>query len=119
MKLRILLFLMIIGVANHAQVVCEYPPEVNRSLVISEASLLSTPEAYIELTKMGTEPLLLSDFKFGRLIYTHSSTAAIRNLCNDAWYTTTHNYMFLPNRILNPGESFVLTGAYDYLPVPT
>jgi hypothetical protein len=117
MKLKFLLFLMIIGLVNHAQVVCDYPEGVNRSLVISEASLISALEAYVELTNMGNEPILLSDYKFGRLIYAHASTARISDLCNDPWYTTTHMYLFLPNRILNPGESFVLTGAYDYGPV--
>src|SRR5690606_38453186 len=39
---------------------------------------------------------------------------AINDLCNDPWYTSRQEWMFLPNRMLAPDKSFVLTFAYDY-----
>jgi hypothetical protein len=69
----------------------------------------------LELTNLGTVPINLREFKIGKLS-PWVRTSAINDLCNDQWYTSTGDYMFLPDRVLLPGESFVITNAYDYGP---
>ncbi len=116
MKLRFLLLMTFISGIINAQVVCEYPEGVITTLVITEARLQPDAEAYLELTNLGTAPVNLREFKVGKLS-PWSRTSVINDLCNDQWYTNTGDYMFLPNRVLLPGESFVITNAYDYGPV--
>ncbi len=115
MRLKLLLFSVFVAGILNAQVVCTYPEGVNTSLIISEARMTSNGDAYMEITNMGTETIRLSDFKFGTLNpWVRSS--AVNDVCNDPWYTDTHDYMFLPDRTLEPGKSFVITNAYDYGP---
>jgi hypothetical protein len=116
MKLRFLLLLTFISGIINAQVVCEYPEGVITTLVITEARLQPDAEAYLELTNLGSTPVNLREFKIGKLS-PWSRTTAINDLCNSQWYTNTGDYMFLPDRVLLPGESFVITNAYDYGPV--
>ena len=52
MKLKFLLFLTFFAGILNAQVVCEYPDGVITTLVITEARLTSTSEAYIEVNYM-------------------------------------------------------------------
>jgi hypothetical protein len=115
MKLKLLLFLTFFAGILNAQVVCEYPEGVITNLVITEARLQSDAEAFLELTNLGTVPINLREFKIGKLS-PWSRTSTINDLCNDQWYTTTGDYLFLPDRVLLPGESFVITNAYDYGP---
>jgi len=116
MKLKFLLFLTIFAGILNAQVVCEYPEGVITTLVITEARFTSDAEGYIEITNLGTEPVNLSEFKLGRLVVWVRSSA-INDLCNDPWFTSTGDYMFLPDRMLDPGKSFVMTNGYDFGPV--
>ncbi|HDR50040.1 MAG TPA: T9SS type A sorting domain-containing protein [Mariniphaga anaerophila] len=116
MKLKLLLFSMFFTGIIHAQVVCEYPEGVITTLVITEARFQSPAVGYIELTNLGDEPVNLKEFKLGRLT-PWSRSSSVNDLCNDPWYTETGDYMFLPDRVLEPGESFVITNAYDYGPV--
>jgi hypothetical protein len=116
MKLKLLLFLSFIAGILNAQVVCEYPEGVKTTLVITEASFISTPNAYVEITNLGTEPVNLREFKLGRMTPWSRSTV-VNDLCNDIWNTSTGDYIFLPDRVLEPGKSFVITNAYDYGPV--
>jgi len=115
MKLKLLLFLTLFAGILNAQVVCEYPEGVITNLVITEARLQSDAEAFLELTNLGTVPINLREFKIGKLS-PWVRTSAINDLCNDQWFTSTGDYMFLPDRVLLPGESFVITNAYDYGP---
>lgn len=116
MKLKLLLFLMLFAGMLNAQVVCEYPDGVITTLVITEARFTSESEAYVEITNLGTEPVRLSEFKLGRLTpWVRSS--AVNDLCNDPWFTETGDYIFLPDRMLDPGKSFVITNGYDFGPV--
>jgi hypothetical protein len=115
MKFKLLLFLTFFTAVLNAQVVCEYPEGVNTSLVITEARLRADTDAFLELTNLGTKPVNLREFKIGKVTpWVRSS--AINDLCNDPWFTSTGDYMFLPDRVLQPGESFVITNAYDYGP---
>jgi hypothetical protein len=115
MKLKLLLFLTIFPGILNAQVVCNYPEGVITTLVITEARFTSTADGFVEITNLGTKPVNLKEFKLGRLVpWVRSSQ--INDLCNDQWYVTTGDYMFLPDRILEPGKSFVITNAYDYGP---
>ncbi len=115
MRLKLLLFLTFIAGILNAQVVCEYPEGVITNLVITEARLRSDAEAFLELTNLGTVPVNLREFKIGKVTPWVRSSAVV-DLCNDQWYTSTGDYMFLPDRVLQPGESFVITNAYDYGP---
>ena len=117
MKLKFLLFsLFISGIINAQQIVCEYPEGVITSLVITEARMFNTSEAYLEITNMGENSVRLSEFKLGQL-RAHSTTRPVIDLCNDGWHNTVEGYMFLPDRMLDPGKSFVVTNAYDYGPI--
>ena len=116
MKGKILLFLLFVSGLMHAQVVCTYPEGVITSLVITEARITSTNEMFFELTNIGSTPIRLGEFKFGQLPWQARSTP-IQDLCNDPWSTSTHEYIILPDRILEPGKSFVITTAFDYGPV--
>ncbi len=116
MRLRILLFSIFFAGILNAQIVCDYPEGVITDLVITEARFTSANDAYVEITNMGSQPIRLSEFKYGTLT-PYSSTWVIKDMCNDPWYTTVFIYMFLPDRLLDPGKSFVLTTAYDYNPV--
>ena len=115
MKMKFLLLsLFFVGILN-AQVVCDYPEGVITSLVITQKRLTSTAEAYFQLTNMGDTPIRLGEFKFGQLPWQVRSSS-IRDLCFDPWYTDTHEYFFLPDRVLDPGKSFVIATAYDFGP---
>ena len=115
MKLKFLLFFLLTTTMLNAQVVCDYPEGVNTSLVITEARIRGASNFYIEITNMSENPVQLSDYKLG-YISSLSEASPIVDLCNDPWFLSTPNHMFLPNRTLEPGKSFVLTTAYDFRP---
>jgi len=105
MKLKILLFLMMLTGMLHAQ-------EPYRSLIITESRANASPDNYVEITNVGDVPVQLSEFKFGKMT---PWTDPVLDLENDPW-NPGESYFFLPERILEPGESFVITGAYDFGP---
>jgi hypothetical protein len=105
MKLRLLLFLMLIAGILNAQ-------EPYRSLVITESRANASPDNYVEITNMGNQSIQLSEFKFGKVT---PWSPAILDLYNDPW-VPGNEWFFLPERILEPGESIVITGAYDFGP---
>jgi hypothetical protein len=76
-----------------------------RSLIISEALMRSWPWAYLELTNMGDEDIQLANFKVGK----------IEPWDNVLWTPRSPSRIFwLPERILKPGESFLIANVYDY-----
>jgi hypothetical protein len=100
MKLKLLLsvLLLTIGSMVHAQ-------DTIRSLIISEALMRSWPWAYIELTNMGDEDIQLANFRVGK----------IEPWDNVLWTPRSRSRIFwLPERILKPGESFLIANVYDY-----
>jgi hypothetical protein len=105
MKLKLLLSLMLMTFLLKAQ-------EPYRSLIITEARFDQTNNAYCEITNVGDDPVQLSQFKFGHMT---PWVPAVLDVWNDPW-DPYHRFFFLPDRILQPGESFVIATAYDYGP---
>ena len=115
MRLKILLFFLLTSTFLNAQVVCEYPEGVNTSLVITEARMRYN-NAYLEITNMGDEPVQLGEFKLGSMP-PWSRANRIYDLCDASqWFVDTQDYMFLPNRTLQPDSSFVITAAFEFGP---
>ena len=108
MRLKLLLFSMLvsIGVLNAQDTI--------RSLVITEARMSAQPDNYIELTNMGNKAINLKDFKLGTI---RPWDAAINNVFTDPWVSESGQYtrhIMLPDHVLQPGESYVVTTAYDF-----
>ena len=114
--MRLLLLLLFVFTSVLAKAQCDYPPAVDRTLIISEARLISDNWAYIELTNVGTKPIFMNSFKIGKLSNL-SWSAGVIDLCNDPWWMPEFPaYLFLPQKVLMPGQSWVLTTAYDFGP---
>jgi hypothetical protein len=105
MRLKFLLFLMTFSTVLYAQ-------EPYRSLVITESRANASPDNYVEITNMGDQSVQLSEFKFGGLT---PWSPEILDLYNDPWIPG-NDYFFFPDMILEPGESIVITSAYDFGP---
>ncbi len=101
MKILLLPFLFMAVILN-AQ-------EPYRQLLITEA-FVHWDYAYLEITNMGDQDINLKEFKIG----TNRSFNIPENLTEDPWSSSYR--MFLPDSILKPGESYVITSAYDFGP---
>lgn len=98
LKLLLIVFLLTTGVMVQAQ-------DTIRSLIISEALMRAWPWAYLELTNMGDEDIQLANFRVGK----------IEPWENELWTPRSASRIFwLPERILKPGESFLIANVYDY-----
>jgi hypothetical protein len=107
MKLKFLLFLMLFaGILNGQQ--------PYRSLIISEARQNEQPNNYIELTNMGNTAINLKEFKFGAM--RPWIPQPVLNVWEDPWVPEGNRFFMLPDRVLQPGESWVITTAYDFGP---
>jgi hypothetical protein len=53
---------------------------------------------------MGDEPVQMSDFKFGRL-----------SAWNTPWTPDQGSSMMLPDKVLQPGESYLIAAVYDFI----
>ncbi|MDO8951811.1 MAG: hypothetical protein Q7U86_04250, partial [Draconibacterium sp.] len=106
MKLKLLLFAMLLSAGIFAQ-------DTIRSLVITEARMSAMPDNYIEITNMGDQAVNLKDFKLGTI---RPWNTAINDVFMDPWIPDVNRYIMLPDFVLQPGKSFVLTTAYDYHP---
>lgn len=101
MKLKLLLFVLVasIGMARANDTI--------KSLIITEACLSWMDEAYIEITNMSEEAVQLGDFKIGNI---------------EPWgpepFTPRYSSMVfqLPEKLLAPGESFLIATVYDFEP---
>ena len=101
MKLKLLLAIFILssGILNAQDTI--------KTLIITEARMTHPMENYAELTNMGDEPIQLSEFEFG----------LIRPWNNEPYTPENETRAFmLPDRILQPGESFVIASVYDLNP---
>ncbi|MBT3383265.1 MAG: T9SS type A sorting domain-containing protein [Prolixibacteraceae bacterium] len=105
MKLKLLLFLFLFstGIINAQDTI--------RSLVITEARSDGQPENFIELTNMGDQPVDLSQFEFGLM---RPWANPVLDVWNDPWTPEGNRFFMLPEVILQPGESWVITTAYDF-----
>ncbi len=106
LKLLLVLFLISCGIIN-AQ-------EPNRSLIISESRSNAQPDNYVELTNMGDQPINLSEYKFG--LMRPWIPEPVDDVWNDPWVPEGNRFFMLPNVVLQPGESWVITTAYDFGP---
>jgi len=105
MKLKLLLFfLMCIGMLQ-AQV-------PYRSLVITEARKDDPNNGYLEITNMGNQTINLNDFKFGKMEPWGNQICDV-NL--GPWNPGTL-WFYLPEQMLEPGQSYVIANAYDFGP---
>ncbi len=103
MKPKVLLFsLLIFYGALNAQ-------DTIKTLVISECRIDDVREAYVEFTNMGSDPIDLSEFEFGRI--GAWTSAKIDSMVPDA-----NSWFMLPNVMLGAGESFVIAIAFDWQP---
>jgi hypothetical protein len=107
MKLKLLLFLMMLTGMLYAQ-------EPYRNLIISEARMNAQNDNHVELTNMGNDPVNLSEFKF--VLMRPWIPEPILDPWNDPWVPEGNRMFMLPDVVLQPGESFVLTSAYDFGP---
>jgi hypothetical protein len=108
MKLKLLLFLFLAMVTGMLRA-----QEPYRSLIISEIRNHADWNTHVELTNMGNNAVDLSEFKMGRRV----RVADVHD--TQAWGAGTDArdvYVFLPNVILNPGESYVVATAMDFGP---
>lgn len=98
MKLKLLLlgFLFIGGFLTAQDTI--------KTLVITEANLHPENQVYLELTNMGEKPIQLNQFELGEI-----------NHFTVPW--DFPNTVMLPDRILQPGESFVMASVNDYSPI--
>ncbi len=108
MKLKLLL--LFIGIANLI-----WAQEPYRNLVITEARLIQGdgPDNYIEVTNMGDSDIDLRDIKFCQ------GRGPIYDVWNDTWQSWRGWEFVIPEeaqKILKPGESYVITEAYDFYP---
>jgi hypothetical protein len=100
MKLKLLLFVFLLTTGGMVQA-----QDTIRSLIISEANMRAWPWAYLELTNMGDEDVQLANFRVGK----------IEPWDNVLWTPrSTDRIFWLPERILKPGESFLIANVYDY-----
>jgi hypothetical protein len=106
MKLKTLLFLLVFSGILNAQ-------EPYRSLVISEVRLGNPNRVHIELTNMGNSTINLGEFKLGQI---RAWMTPIFDVWNDPWIPEPTRYFMLPEKTLKPGESYVITAAYDFGP---
>ncbi len=98
MKQKFLLFIFLFaGTLLSAQ-------DTIRTFIITEARMDRQEEAYVELTNVGTTPIQMADFKFGKI-----------DPYTVPWTSTVGNYIMLPEKILQPGESFTIAAFYDFI----
>jgi hypothetical protein len=85
-----------------------------RTLIISEARIDNAHHAYVELTNVGTTSINLAEFEFGKVgPWTPPVTAG--TTANWFQVGATDRFM-LPNKVLAPGESFVIARVNDWNP---
>jgi hypothetical protein len=108
MNFRILLFsIFLLSSVLNAQ-------EPYRNLIISEARMSGQESNHVELTNMGDEPVNLGEFKFG--LMRPWIPEPVLDVWNDPWIPEGNRMFMLPDVVLQPGESFVITSAYDFGP---
>lgn len=104
MRLKFLLFAMLLSAGIFAQ-------DTIRSLVITEARMNAMGDNYIEITNMGDSAVNLMHFKLGTI---RPWNTAINDVRMDPWIPDANRYIMLPDFVLEPGKSFVVTTAFDF-----
>jgi hypothetical protein len=104
MRLKLLLLFMMLGSVLFSQ-------EPYRGLVITESRHNGQGDNYVELTNMGDKAINLSEFKFGTM---RPWATALLDPANDPWIPEGNRFFKLPNVVLQPGQAWVITTAYDF-----
>ncbi len=106
MKLNLLFFALVLSGGIFAQ-------ETIKSLVITEARLNNPIDTYIEITNLDNVAVNLKDFKLGNM---WPWSQPISNVFKDPWVSGKYRNFMLPDFVLEPGKSFIVTLAYDFGP---
>ncbi len=98
MRLKFLLFFLLLasGIVSAQDTI--------RTFIITEAKLNRQEQAYVELTNVGTTPIQMAEFKFGKI-----------DAWTTPWTSTAGNYIMLPEKILQPGESYTIAAFFDFI----
>jgi hypothetical protein len=98
MRLKLLLLsLLLTGMLNAQDTI--------RTFIITETRVDRNDQSYVELTNIGTEDLDISQFEFGRI-----------SAWNEPWTpASADDYLRLPDRVLAPGESFVIAAVKEFI----
>ncbi len=108
MKLKLLLYLIFLAGILYAQ-------EPYRSLIISEVRLTGrNPEKHVEITNMGNMDINLNEFKIGNM--RPWIPQPILDPWNDPWVPEADRMFMLPDKVLKPGDSYVISGWWDFGP---
>jgi len=102
MKLKFLLFSMLLSVGVVAQ-------DTIRTLIITESRMSGGPQNYLEITNMGDKAVQLSQFELGFL----SPWAPVPP---PQFQNSNNNFIMLPEKLLQPGESFVIAARNEFGP---
>jgi len=78
-----------------------------RSLIITESRMTGNGQNYIEITNMGDKPVQLSQFELGKL----TPWSPLPRYTNE-----TNNFFRLPEKLLQPGKSFVIALRFEFAP---
>ncbi|HSH19884.1 MAG TPA: hypothetical protein VLA03_05505, partial [Draconibacterium sp.] len=110
MKLKFLL--LFIGISSML-----WAQEPYRNLVITEARMINGEYngIYFEITNMGNSDIDLSQIKFANI---GPQGQPVLDVWNDPWIPAIDRYFYLPEsvtKILKPGESYVMTQAFDFV----
>ncbi|MDD2382118.1 MAG: hypothetical protein PHV35_10525, partial [Mariniphaga sp.] len=95
MKSKLLLFLFLFAGILSAQ------EDTIRTLIITEAHLGAPYRNFVEISNVGSDPIQLSNFEIGQAT-------------NNAYSPEANRYMMLPERVLEPGESFLIANVHDF-----
>lgn len=109
MKLKLLLLLLVVIGIGRWGTAQETKPYTH--LIITEAEQATTEHNYFEITNMGSETINLKNFEWGHVGAWDGSTAQpFPQVANPK------KWMMLPDKVLAPGQSFVMAIASDYNP---
>ena len=100
MKLK-LFFLIIVFAGGLTRAQVPY-----HSLIITEAFIGNANIAYFEISNVGNENVQLSEFKF----------AEMRPWGSLPWQHDDNRWFMLPEYVLAPGESYVISGVWEFGP---
>jgi hypothetical protein len=98
-KILLLLLLLNVGVLNAQDTI--------RTLIITEARMDHHHHNFVEITNVGDFPVQLGEFKFG-LIRPWNNVPFVPESNNRAYW--------LPEKILQPGESYVMATVWEFNP---
>ncbi len=101
MRLKLLLFALLLSGILSAQ-------DTIRTLIITQARLDRADNSYVEITNVGDTPIQMSDFELGRVSpWDNPFPWTAEAPFGGAW-------IMLPEKVLQPGESYVIASVLDF-----